>query len=78
MAIFSFIFFIGLILFVVGMVKPELVIRWGAEERRTRKQVAKTYLSIAIVSFIAFGLTDDGLAKQKREQAAIEQQQKKQ
>lgn len=77
MAIFSFIFFIGLILFGVGMVKPKVVIRWGPEEKRTRKQVAMTYLGVAIFSFILVGLTDDGSGKQKREQAAIEQQQKK-
>jgi len=45
----SILFFIALI---IGLVKPELVVRWGI--KRTRKQVAATYITASFVSFFLF------------------------
>lgn len=77
MVFFAFTFVFGLILGVIGIVKPGLVIKWGPIEKRTRKMAAITYFGIAVVSFVIVGFTNDGSAAKQREQAAIEQQQKK-
>ena len=74
---FSFVFLIGLCLFVLGMIKPKFVIRWGDEAKRNRKKVAWVYGGIILISLLAVGSLDDGSAKAKREQAQVEQQQKK-
>lgn len=54
--LFGFLLLGSILLFIVGMVKPSLVIRWGAEDKRGRKQVAVTYLGLMIFSFVAFGM----------------------
>lgn len=54
---FSFIVLISLILLIVGLFKPSLVIRWGPDEKRGRKQAVITYLSILIFSFVMVGVT---------------------
>ena len=41
----------------IGLIKPSLVIRWGAMEKRNRKKVLKYYGLGFIVTFILFGVT---------------------
>lgn len=54
---FVFLFLVSIMVFIAGMVKPKLVIRWGAEEQRTRKKVAITYLGLMVASFVMVGVT---------------------
>ena len=53
------IFLACLVALVIGMIKPELVVRWGEEENRTRKQVLKFYGIGVAVSFILFAMIGD-------------------
>lgn len=50
--LFTFLAFIG---FIIGLIKPDKVIRWG--EKKTRKQVALVYGIAIIVFFILFAIT---------------------
>jgi len=59
MGLFAFLFVVSIVMFIVGMIKPGVVIRWGLPEQRTRKKVAQTYLSAVVISFVLFGLTMD-------------------
>ena len=81
--LFGFMILGSILLFIVGMVKPSLVIRWGAEDKRDRKKVAITYLGLMVFSFLAFGAISPstektGVAKQevKATQAQAQPQQK--
>jgi micrococcal nuclease len=51
---FSLVFLVSLALFVVGLFKPGLVVRWGA--KRSRRQASLIYGGAAIVSFILVGV----------------------
>lgn len=57
-----------LILFMIGMVKPDWVIRWGEEENKTRKNVLK-YYGLALVALFAitigFSALSDLIGKNK-------------
>ena len=55
--LFFFISFISLIALVIGLMKPNLVIKWGDLERRNRKNVLKYYGLALVASFILFGIT---------------------
>jgi flagellar biosynthesis GTPase FlhF len=50
-------FLISMVALVIGVVKPNLVIKWGSQEKRNRKSVLKYYGLSLIVSFILFGMT---------------------
>lgn len=58
-SLFLILFLLSGVLLIVGLLKPDAVIRWGDPEKRGRKQVLITYVSIAVVTFIAFGVTID-------------------
>lgn len=57
--LFLILFLLSGLCLVVGLIKPSVVIRWGDPEKRSRRQVLITYISIAVVSFFAFGVTTD-------------------
>jgi hypothetical protein len=44
---------------IVGLIDPNIVVRWGDPEKRTRKKVLLTYLSVMVISFVGFGMTID-------------------
>ena len=50
--IFLFLFLVCLVAAIVGIIKPQLVIKWGNTEKRNRKNVLKYYGIGLIVFFI--------------------------
>lgn len=58
--LFLALFLLCCVALIVGLVRPQAVVRWGAEETRTRKNVLKYYGLGLIASFILFGVTVDG------------------
>ncbi|WP_206458888.1 hypothetical protein [Anaerovorax sp. IOR16] len=58
----SFVFFICLI---IGLVKPKLVIKWGMEENKSRKNVLKYYGIGTIIFFILFTVNIDAVDIEK-------------
>lgn len=55
--LFLLLFLISIVALVVGLIKPELVVRWGSEEKKNRKSVLKVY-GLAIIAFlILFSIT---------------------
>ena len=50
---------LSIILLIVGLIKPSLVIRWGEEEGKTRKQVVKLFLALFITANVIGVLTAD-------------------
>ncbi|MFJ8452481.1 hypothetical protein [Bacillus paramycoides] len=61
--LFALLFFVCLIALIIGIIKPQLVVRWGAEEKRNRKSVLKFYGIGVIAMFVLFGVTSDGTKK---------------
>lgn len=47
-------FLVCLICLVIGIIKPRIVVRWGSQEKRNRKNVLKYYGIGLIISFILF------------------------
>lgn len=75
--LFLLLFLLSLISLIIGIIKPNLVIRWGSPEKRNRKNVFKFYGVSMIVFFIIFGIstpstdiskTEDSIEKQKEVQ----------
>ncbi len=58
--IFLLLFLLSGAAMVFGIIKPSLVVRWGAIEKRGRKNVFKYYGTALIVFFILFGVTTGG------------------
>ena len=55
--LFLLLFLVSIVALVVGLIKPELVVRWGSEEKKNRKSVLKVY-GLAIIAFlILFSIT---------------------
>ncbi|GAB6494816.1 hypothetical protein PDN14_08755 [Bacillus cereus group sp. Bc222] len=61
--LFALLFFVCLIALIIGVIKPQLVIRWGLEEKRNRKSVLKFYGIGVIAMFILFGVTSEDTKK---------------
>ncbi len=57
--LFLALFFVAILALIVGLISPKLVVRWGAEEKRTRGRVALTYGIAIVVLFFAFGIASD-------------------
>lgn len=74
-SLFLILFFLSGLCLIIGLIRPSMVIRWGDPEKRGRKQVLITYISIAIVSFVAFGVTADKTKLPAQQTAAQPQQQ---
>ncbi|MHB8132433.1 MAG: hypothetical protein ACYDEX_26060 [Mobilitalea sp.] len=71
---FVMLLFLSIIVLVVGLIKPELVIRWGTV--KTRGRVLLIFGLAAIACFIMIGVTAPPLTPEEK-QARLEQQQKK-
>ena len=54
--LFLLLFFVCVIALIIGVIKPQLVIRWGDIQKRNRKNVLKYYGIGLVVSFILFGV----------------------
>ncbi|KMN47078.1 hypothetical protein [Bacillus sp. LK2] len=50
--LFALLFFVCLIALIIGIIKPQVVVRWGAVEKRTRKSVLKFYGIGLIAMFV--------------------------
>jgi flagellar biosynthesis GTPase FlhF len=61
--LFLVLFYVCLIALIIGIIKPQVVVRWGAEEKRNRKSVLKFYGIGVIAMFILFGVTSDNTKK---------------
>lgn len=48
---------VSIIALVIGLIKPELVVRWGNPEKKNRKSVLKVYGLAIIAFFILFSIT---------------------
>lgn len=48
---------VSIIVLVIGLIKPELVVRWGNQEKKNRKSVLKVYGLAIIAFFILFSIT---------------------
>ncbi|MFT5875658.1 MAG: hypothetical protein ACI8WT_004652 [Clostridium sp.] len=55
--LFVLLIFLSFIGFIVGMVKPKLVIKWGADEKKNRRNVLKYYGLAFIISGVLIGVT---------------------
>jgi hypothetical protein len=58
-SLFLALFFVAIIVLIVGLISPKLVMRWGAEEKRTRGRAALIYGIAIVVLFVAFGITSN-------------------
>jgi hypothetical protein len=57
--LFLIIFFVCIIALVIGLIRPQIVVRWGDPLKRNRKNVLKYYGIGLVLSFILFGVTSD-------------------
>jgi len=55
--LFLVLLLISIVALIVGLKNPKLVIRWGEEEKRTRKKAIWTYGVAVVILFIAFGIS---------------------
>lgn len=55
--LFLLLFLVSIVALVVGLIKPELVVRWGNPEKKNRKSVLKVYGLAIIAFFILFSIT---------------------
>ncbi|MEI4831396.1 hypothetical protein WAX78_18385 [Bacillus sp. FJAT-53711] len=63
--LFLLLFLVCLVALVVGMIKPQLVVRWGDTEKRNRKSVLKYYGIGLIASFVLLGATSSNEEKKQ-------------
>ncbi|ETT82816.1 MULTISPECIES: hypothetical protein [Bacillus] len=61
--LFLVLFYVCLIALIIGIIKPQLVVRWGSEEKRNRKSVLKFYGIGVVAMFILFGVTSEDMKK---------------
>ncbi|CKG50697.1 MULTISPECIES: hypothetical protein [Bacillus] len=61
--LFLVLFYVCLIALIIGIIKPQLVVRWGSEEKRNRKSVLKFYGIGVVAMFILFGVTSEDTKK---------------
>ncbi|MBV6680895.1 hypothetical protein [Bacillus thuringiensis] len=61
--LFALLFVVCLIALIIGIIKPQLVVRWGEEGKRNRKSVLKFYGIGVIAMFVLVGVTADDTKK---------------
>ena len=71
--VLSILFLACLIALVVGLIAPKTVIRWGIDEKKTRKNVLKYYGIGAILVFTLFGVANSSEERKKTNIAAAAQ-----
>ena len=57
--LFLLLFLFCFLALIVGIIKPQTVVRWGVTEKRNRKNVLKYYGIGLVVFFILFGVTSN-------------------
>ena len=67
--LFALLFFVCLIALIIGIIKPQLVVRWGEEGKRNRKSVLKFYGIGVIAMFVLVGVTADDTKKAEETKA---------
>lgn len=60
--LFLLLFLVCLVATIVGVIKPQIVVRWGDTEKRNRKNVLKYYGIGLVVFFILFSITTNNTA----------------
>lgn len=67
LALFTILFFVAIIGLGVGLIKPELAMKWNKDEtKRTRKNVLKYFGIASVVLFVLVGITPDGEYKSEK------------
>ncbi|MEC5305940.1 hypothetical protein [Bacillus thuringiensis] len=61
--LFALLFVVCLIALIIGIIKPQLVVRWGEEGKRNRKSVLKFYGIGLIAMLVLVGVTADDTKK---------------
>src|SRR5690625_1533573 len=56
-SLFLILFFISFLALLIGLIKPNIVLKWLPEAKRSRKSVAMYFGIAAVVFFILFGAT---------------------
>ncbi|MGG2016418.1 hypothetical protein [Bacillus sp. S10(2024)] len=74
--LFLLLFLVCLVALVVGMIKPQLVVRWGDTEKRNRKSVLKYFGIGLIVLFVLLGATSSHEEKNSSSKSASVTQKK--
>lgn len=69
---FTVLFFLALLGFILGMVKPKWVIFWGTEDNKTRKTAAKVYLLLLVISTFGIGATNSPHARTSAKETAAQ------
>ncbi|MGH0803090.1 hypothetical protein ACQVTZ_24595 [Bacillus cereus] len=67
--LFALLFVVCLIALIIGIIKPQLVVRWGEEGKRNRKSVLKFYGIGVIAMFVLVGVTADDTKKAEETKA---------
>lgn len=69
-SLFLILVLVCLVALIVGLVKPQKVIRWGDMEKRNRKSVLKYYGVGLIVFFVLFGVTSNNTGNTNKNDSA--------
>src|SRR5690625_7043678 len=56
-SLFLILFFISFLALLIGLIKPNIVLKWLPDAKRNRKSVAMYFGIAAVVFFILFGAT---------------------
>jgi hypothetical protein len=78
--LFFFLFIVSVIVLIIGLIHPRLVIRWGPEEKKTRKRMSCIGIVTSIILFICFALSvpqipsEQRLAQQQQEEQKNQQE----
>src|SRR5690625_6042834 len=87
-SLFLILFFISFLALLIGLIKPNIVLKWLPEAKRNRKSVAMYFGIAAVVFFILFGATasptndsvdadnNDQIEQAKEEELKKEQEEK--
>ena len=57
--LFFLLFLLCVIALIIGLINPNLVIRWGSPSKRNRKKVLKIYVTVLILLYIIFSSSID-------------------
>ncbi|WP_142248006.1 tetratricopeptide repeat protein [Alkalihalobacterium alkalinitrilicum] len=71
-AIFALLFLLSIVAIVIGLIRPRWVIRWGDQQRKTRKKVLITYSISAIVLLFLVGFTAPELTEEQKLERSFE------
>jgi len=73
--IFTILLLLSILCWIIGLIKPSLVVRWGNPEKRTRKKAFAIYSILVIIFFFAVGITGNSNTQQPVQEKMAEQTQ---